>query len=284
MLIAFLTVTLTAVIPTTPLSSAQIGCSKAPVQIEAMGHNGFIRGLRQSHISQPWVWYAPTLTGSLPDASHEWMFEAFEAHGIAIAGIDVGESWGSDEGVKVFDAFYDCLTGSWGMSAKPCLLAQSRGGLMLYKWAEKNPDRVSCVAGIHPLTNLESFRKTLETQPGLDEWRNQIVAIHGAGPWMDLSKNLLPLVKQNVPILHIHGTADQPVPIGLNSEEIVRRYRDIGGNAKLIAIDGIGHQVSDCFFKSQSLVEFIITHALQSTKNIEAAAQEDSSGGKTAER
>ena len=42
----------------------------------------------------PWVWYAPTLPG-LPADSEKWMFERFTAAGIAIAGIDVGESYGS---------------------------------------------------------------------------------------------------------------------------------------------------------------------------------------------
>src|SRR5215472_1335393 len=42
----------------------------------------------------PWVWYAPTLPG-LPGAEETWMFQKFLDEGIAIAGIDVGESYGS---------------------------------------------------------------------------------------------------------------------------------------------------------------------------------------------
>jgi hypothetical protein len=37
------------------------------------------------------VWYAPTLP-SLPEARENWMFERFLAAGIAVAGVDVGES------------------------------------------------------------------------------------------------------------------------------------------------------------------------------------------------
>jgi hypothetical protein len=44
--------------------------------------------------TRPWVWYAPTLPG-LPGAEEVWMFERFLAAGIAIAGVDVGESYGS---------------------------------------------------------------------------------------------------------------------------------------------------------------------------------------------
>ena len=43
----------------------------------------------------PWVWYAPTLLPVYPDDLEEWMFRRFLDHGIAVAGIDVGESYGS---------------------------------------------------------------------------------------------------------------------------------------------------------------------------------------------
>jgi hypothetical protein len=42
----------------------------------------------------PWVWYAPALSG-LPGEAETWMFDRFLAAGIAIGGIDVGESYGS---------------------------------------------------------------------------------------------------------------------------------------------------------------------------------------------
>ena len=45
----------------------------------------------------PWVWYAPTLPG-LPGAEEKWMFRQFLYAGIAVCGIDVGESYGNPEG------------------------------------------------------------------------------------------------------------------------------------------------------------------------------------------
>ena len=51
----------------------------------------------------PWVWYAPTLP-NLPGNEERWMFERFTKAGIAIAGIDVGESFGSPEGRQWFSA------------------------------------------------------------------------------------------------------------------------------------------------------------------------------------
>ena len=56
----------------------------------------------------PWVWYAPTLRG-LPANSEKWMFERFLKAGIAIVGVDVGESYGSPKGRAVYTALYEHL-------------------------------------------------------------------------------------------------------------------------------------------------------------------------------
>lgn len=48
----------------------------------------------------PWVWYAPTLAG-LPGPEEKWMFERFLDAGMGVAGIDVGESYGSPRGEMI---------------------------------------------------------------------------------------------------------------------------------------------------------------------------------------
>ena len=44
------------------------------------------------------------------------------------------ESYGSPAGRKVFSAFYDLMLKDYKLDAKVSLVAQSRGGLMLYNW------------------------------------------------------------------------------------------------------------------------------------------------------
>jgi len=83
---------------------------------------------------KPWVWYAPTLP-NLPGNEERWMFEQFCDSGIAIAGIDAGESYGSPAGGKVFTAFYAEMAGQRGYAKRPVLLGRSRGGLMTLSWA-----------------------------------------------------------------------------------------------------------------------------------------------------
>ena len=108
----------------------------------------------------PWVWYAPVLRG-IPGREEAWMFGKFLDKGIAVAGVDVGESYGSPKGRAIYSAFYKELVEKYGLAKQACLLARSRGGLMLYNWAAENPKSVACVAGIYPVCNLSSY-------PGLD--------------------------------------------------------------------------------------------------------------------
>ena len=105
---------------------------------------------------QPWVFYAPTLAG-YPDEHEKWMHEQFLAAGVAVAGIDVGEGYGSPASRKLFDAFYDEMISKRGLAKKPCLLGRSRGGLWVTSWACDHPDRFSGLAGIYPVFDFRTY-------------------------------------------------------------------------------------------------------------------------------
>ena len=212
---------------------------------------------RLAHRPLPWVWYAPTLP-SLPGVEEKWMFERFLAAGIAIAGVDVGESYGNPQGRVHFTALYRELVEQRGFSRKPCLLARSRGGLMLYNWAAEHPESVACMVGIYPVCNMRSW-------PGLD---NACAAYGLTAAQLELQiaqhnpiDRLAPLVKAGVPIFHSHGDADEVVPLEGNSAILASRYRELGGSMRLRIPPGQGHNMWDGFFQCQELVEFVIAHA-----------------------
>ena len=209
---------------------------------------------RRANRPIPWVWYAPTLAG-LPEARENWMFERFLAAGIAVAGVDVGESYGNPEGRARFAAFYQELTGRRGFSRKPCLLPRSRGGLMLYNWAAEHPDCVGGIAGIYPVCNLRSW-------PGLDKacgaYGLTAAQLDGELTKHNPIERLAPLAKAGVPIFHIHGDKDDVVPLADNSALLAKRYRELGGSMRLRIAPGQGHNVWDGFFQCRELVEFVI--------------------------
>lgn len=205
----------------------------------------------------PWVWYAPTLP-KLPGPEEKWMFEALLAQGVAIAGIDVGESMGNPEGRALFTAFHKEMVGKRGMSAKPCLLARSRGGLMHYNWAAENPNSLAAIAGIYPVGNLASW-------PGLGRAK-AAYGMDEAGITAALTSHnpidrLEPLAKAGVPLLHIHGDNDSVVPLDKNSGLIKERYDQLGGKMILEVIPGGGHDMKPDWFRNQKLVDFMVDQA-----------------------
>jgi pimeloyl-ACP methyl ester carboxylesterase len=236
------------------------GSKKLPLPGEAFklnGHDAFVMLPEKAARTSAWVWYAPTLRG-LPSQAEVWMFKLLLKSGIAIAGIDVGESYGSPDGRKVYSEFYEHLTKTRGFSAKPCLLARSRGGLMLYNWAVENPHKVSGIAGIYPVCNLESY-------PGLAKAAGAY-KLSAAELKKQLSKQnpierLAPLAKAHVPVFHLHGDSDTIVPLAANTSLLADRYRALGGPITVEVVKGRGHDMWKGWFQSKTMIDFLIKHA-----------------------
>ena len=106
------------------------------IRVIAAGDTGFV--VKPPHAARhgrkPVVWYAPTI-GKYPNINTVWILERLVKKGFWVCGINVGESWGSPKGRKVYSAFYDTIMSRFNLDRKVCLIPQSRGGLMLYCWA-----------------------------------------------------------------------------------------------------------------------------------------------------
>jgi len=211
----------------------------------------------------PWVWYAPTFAGRLPGPDEQWMFDRLHAAGIAVAGVDVGESYGSPAGVKVYQALYEDLTNDRGMSPKPVLLARSRGGLMLYSWAVEHPESVGGVAGIYPVCNIASYPGLAKAAPAFGMTAQELEAKLNVHNPVD---RLQQLAAARVPIFHLQGDSDRVVPHEENTGLLAERYRALGGPVEVELIQGQGHNMWRGWFESQRLTDFMITHALGASK------------------
>jgi alpha-beta hydrolase superfamily lysophospholipase len=208
---------------------------------------------------QPWIFYAPTLP-AYPDEAERWMHERFLGAGIAVAGVDAGEAYGSPKSHALFDALYRELTEKRGFAKKPCLFGRSRGGLWVSSWAIANPDRIAGIIGIYPVFDFRTY-------PGL----KSAASAYGLTP-SELEAHadefnpiarIETLAKARIPVALIHGDADKVVPLKENSAEFVRRYKsaDAESLVKLIVLEGQGHNFFEGFFRSQELVDFAIERA-----------------------
>lgn len=233
-------------------------------------HTAFLI-LPEKHVAGqpvPWVWYAPTLRG-LPGKEETWMFERFLKAGIAIAGVDVGESFGSPKGRKIYSALHKHLVNKRGMAEQACLLARSRGGLMLYCWAAENPDKVRCITGIYPVCNIASYPGIRRACGAYGLNAGQLEAELARHNPID---RLASLAKAKVPIFHIHGDKDGVVPLDKNSAIIKQRYDQLGGPMILEVVKGQGHNMWKGWFQSQNLVDFVIKHATKPQQKKASAA------------
>ncbi len=226
------------------------------------GHDAFVIVPPNVRRDTPWVWYAPTLRG-LPSKAEVWMFERFAKAGIAVAGIDVGESYGSPAGREVYSAFYRYLVTTRQFGKRPVLLARSRGGLMLYSWAAENAETVGGIAGIYPVCNVESY-------PGLER-ASRAYQLTPEQLKTELTKHnpidrLEALAKAKVPIFHIHGDQDKVVPLESNSAMVAQRYKQLGGEMQLEIVPGQGHNMWSGWFQSEKLVDFVIAQATRSRR------------------
>jgi len=208
---------------------------------------------------QPWIMYAPTLP-PYPDAAERWMHEKFLNAGIAVAGIDIGEAYGSPKGREQFTALYDELTKNRGYAAKCCLLGRSRGGLWVTSWAAEHPDKVAGLAGIYPVFDFRTYPGITRAAPAYGLTPAELTA--RASEFNPIDRVPV-LAKAKIPAFIIHGDDDKVVPLKENSATFAEHYKAAGAESvmQLVVAKGQGHNFWEGFFQCQELVDFAIARA-----------------------
>lgn len=211
---------------------------------------------------QPWIFYAPTLRG-LPDDSEKWMHEQFLDAGVAVAGIDVGESYGCPAGRELFTALVKEMVRR-GYSTKPCLLARSRGGLMATSWACDHPEKVSGIAGIYPVFDFRSYPGLAKAAPAYELSSSEI---ESRAAELNPIERVAILAKAKIPVYLIHGDDDSVVPFAQNSAEFLNHYKaaNAGDAITLEIAEGQGHTRWEGF-RCQPLIDFAIARARAGAK------------------
>lgn len=208
--------------------------------------------------AKPWVLYGPTLA-AYPDGAEKWMHEQVTRAGVAVAGIDVGEAYGSPAYVKAAEALHAEMVRR-GYAAKPALLGRSRGGLWASAWAIAHPELTAGIGGIYPVYDWRTYPGVARAAPA-----------YGLKPDELLTRvaELCPIeridvaAKAGIPVCIIHGDDDKVVPLGPNSAELKKRYAAAGKGdlVDLIVAEKQGHNMWEGFFRCQRLVDFLIERA-----------------------
>ena len=178
----------------------------------------------------PWVWRA-----HFPEW-HTEMDEILLEKGFHIAYINTNDLLGAPNAMNIWDDFYDYLTLHKNFSSQVVLEGVSRGGLYIYNWAKRNPDKVSLIYGEAPVCDFNSWPGNAENEQ--ENW-NKLLELYnlteeGALNFKDQAKdNLEGLASFKVPILHVVSLTDKIVPVNENTLPLVNNYIKAGGIASV---------------------------------------------------
>lgn len=212
----------------------------------------------KSENRKPWIFYGPTLQRT-PDKSESWMHQKFLDAGVAIAGIDVGEGYGSPKVFPHFEALYQKMVAD-GYSKTPALLGRSRGGLWVSSWALEHPDRVAGIGGIYPVYDFTSYPGVKRAAPVYGLTEEELLAQQDT---LNPIKRGGELADAKIPVFNIHGEIDKVVPLEKNSAALEKIYeaKGAGDLIDVIRIPDQGHNYWRGFFECQELVDFLIKQA-----------------------
>jgi hypothetical protein len=267
-----------------PRAAAERNAQKVPTKVAGTLTGGELVELRVrgrlAYLIKPtgkadpqkrWVWDFPfwlAINDGFGHVAHRHYVEKLLAAGFHVAGVDVGPSCGSAAAAEVCQEFYEQLVSKYGLHKRARLLAHSHGGLIAYGWAFRHPTCVNRIAGMCPATDFRTYPTlpNVVTGPtrGLDYGLSLEELDRRAGEFNPID-NLAPLAKANVKVLHLHGDGDTLVPTGANSKELARRYRELGGQAEVVLLKGLGAERANSrghdgpeLYESAALLKFLL--------------------------
>ncbi|MFT3949896.1 MAG: alpha-L-fucosidase [Agriterribacter sp.] len=206
---------------------------------------------------QPWVWRA-RFWGHEPQTDI-----ALLERGFHIAYCDVGELFGNDEAISIWDHFYQMLTGA-GLAKKSVMEGMSRGGVYIYRWAAKYPERVAAIYADAPVLDLKSWPGGKGVSPGSQPtweifkkdfgYSSEKEALAFKGNPLDLTEEI---ANGGFPMLHVVGDADHVVPVQENTALFEQQIKTAGGFIKVIHKPGVDHHPHS-LPNPQPIVDFIL--------------------------
>lgn len=177
----------------------------------------------------PWVWRA-----YFPEWHYE-MDSILLSRGFHIAFINCNDMYGSPAAMQVWERYYQHLIANYSFAKKAVLEGVSRGGLYVYNWAKRNPDKVSCIYAEAPVLDIKSWPGGKGKGKGNAENWKQCMSAYSLTEEEALNFNdnpidhLQSLAAYKVPIIHVVCKSDSIVPVEENTAILSKRYLQLGG-------------------------------------------------------
>lgn len=177
----------------------------------------------------PWIWRAHFPTW------HTDMDSILLSRGFHVAYVNTNDMFAHPKAMQVWDAFYDYLVKEKHFAPKVALEGVSRGGLYVYGWAKRNPDKVSCIYAEAPVADPKSWPggkgKGKGSPKDWEAWKQIFNKTEEqAASFTDIPlDDLAGLASYKVPIVHVVGLKDEHAPVAENTDLLVKNYLALGG-------------------------------------------------------
>lgn len=193
-------------------------------------------------VGNPWIWRA-RFWGHEPQVDIDLLEQGFH-----LTYCDVAELFGSPKAVERWDEFYT-LAVEAGLNEKAVLEGMSRGGLIIYNWAAKNPKKVACIYGDAPVMDIKSW--PLNWGDCLAENKRSMNLLFKAYGFADMEEALAwkknplnharKLAKAKIPMIHVVGDIDEGVPVAENTALFEQGVAKYGHKVHVIHKPNVGH-------------------------------------------
>lgn len=192
---------------------------------------------------RPWIWRA-RFFGHRPEADLALLQKGYHLIYCDVAGL-----FGAPKAVDHWDKCYATLTTTYQLHPKPVLEGMSRGGLIVFNWTAKNPDKVSCIYVDAPVCDIKSWPGGKKQGIGHAETWKQALAAYGfetedealawrANPVDHAEK----LANTKLPLFVVTGDADEVVPKEENIDPLIAAWKQAGGPLEVVVKPGVGHK------------------------------------------
>ncbi len=190
----------------------------------------------------PWIW-RNNLFGVW-----SWVDEALLGKGFHVAYIDVADLYGGPPAMALMDQFYQDALQNHHLSPQVVLEGFSRGALYVFNWAARNPEKVAALYVDAPVCDFKSWPGGKGKGPGGSpgQWKACLQAYRlteeeALAYRLNPVDHLKPLADAKIPIIAVAGDQDEVVPLDENIGLVEKRYRELGGEIKVILKPGARH-------------------------------------------
>lgn len=215
------------------------GFSRYDFTLQKSQAKGSVIAPEKPAAGRPWIWRA-RFFGHQPALDL-----ALLKRGYHLAYLDVANLYGSAEAMTRGEEFYHLLRRDFSLGPKPILEGMSRGGLFVFNFAARHPDKVTAIYGDNPVCNFNSWpggRNGKASPPDFARCLKAYgITVAQASTHPQITDEAFAKKLKGIPVALVIGTADKVVPPAENAELLAAHLEALESPVRVWRKPGLGH-------------------------------------------